>query len=41
MKTRHDEKYEVLHSNRDRMRKYSIIYMQNLLNEDFKKTNQN
>ena len=37
MKTRNPEKYEVLYSNRDRMRKSSIVYMQNLLNEDHEK----
>ena len=36
MKTRHHEKYDVLKSNKDRMRKSGIVYMQNLLNEDLK-----
>ena len=35
-KLRYNEKYKVLHANNDRMRKSSIIYMQNLLNEEDK-----
>ena len=34
MKTRHNNKYEVEHANTERFRKSSIIYMQNLLNQD-------
>ena len=34
MKTRHPEKYEVSFANNDRMRKSSIVYMQQLLNEE-------
>ena len=37
-KTRHTEKYKVSYANTDRMRKSSIIYMQNLLNEDDRET---
>ena len=35
-KLRYQEKFQVLHANTDRMRKSSIIYMQNLLNEEHK-----
>ena len=34
--TRNPEKYKVMHANTDRLRNSSIIYMQNLLNEEFK-----
>ena len=34
--TRNKEKYVVTHANTDRLRNSSIIYMQNLLNEEFK-----
>ena len=33
---RNAEKYEVFSANTDRMRKSSVIYMQNLLNSDHK-----
>ena len=36
MNTRFHEKYEVLFSNTERMKKSSIVYMQNLLNEEEK-----
>ena len=36
MDTRYHEKYEVLFSNTERMKKSSIIYMQNLLNKEEK-----
>ena len=39
METRHQEKYEVFYANKERMRKSSIIYMQNLLNSDDKENN--
>ena len=38
MNMRNSEKYEVLMANRERTRESSIIYMQNLLNEDHKNT---
>ena len=34
--TRNPEKYKVMHANTYRLRNSSIIYMQNLLNEEFK-----
>ena len=33
---RNTEKYEVSMANRDRMRMSSVVYMQNLLNDDHK-----
>ena len=36
MEKRNQDKYEVLKANTDRMRNSSIIYMQNLLNQDAK-----
>ena len=36
MNQRYQEKYKVSFANRDRMKKSSIIYMQNLLNEEDK-----
>ena len=36
MKTRNHENFKVLHANTERMRKSSIIYMQNLLNAENK-----
>ena len=35
-KTRYHEKFQVLHADTDRMRESSIIYMQNLLNAEYK-----
>ena len=37
MNTRNPEKYEVLFANNDRMRKSSIVFMQQLLNEEHEK----
>ena len=34
MKTRNEEKYFVQHANTERLKKFSIIYMQNLLNKN-------
>ena len=39
MNTRHSEKYEVLFANTERMKKSSIIYMQNLLNSNEQASN--
>ena len=39
METRHQEKYQVFYANNERMKKSSIIYMQNLLNADDKENN--
>ena len=39
METRYQEKYEVFYANNERMKKSSIIYMQNLLNADDKENN--
>ena len=36
MEKRYEDKYEVFKANTDRMRNSSIIYMQNLLNSDYK-----
>ena len=36
MEKRYEDKYQVTKANTDRMRNSSIIYMQNLLNEDAK-----
>ena len=36
MKTRHQEKYKVLHANTNRLKNSSILYMQNLLNNEYK-----
>ena len=41
MNTRNNELYEVYHANTGRFQDSSIIYMQNLLNEDEQKRNQN
>ena len=37
MKKRDPEKYEVEHANTQKFRKSSVIYMQNLLNQNHKK----
>ena len=39
-KTRHKEKFKVLHANLDRLKDSSIIYMQNLLNTEYKQNKQ-
>ena len=39
MKTRYNEKFKVLYANTDRMKNSSIIYMQNLLNKEYKEDN--
>ena len=33
METRNADKYKVQHANTERLKKFSLIYMQNLLNE--------
>ena len=33
MKMRNNEKFQVQHANTDRLKNFSVIYMQNLLNE--------
>ena len=39
MKTRRPEKYEVLKADTERLKTSSLVYMQTLLNEDDRKSN--
>ena len=41
MELRDEEKYVVNHANTERMNKSAIPFMQRLLNEDFRATNEN